>query len=127
MAKRAKTTEPQARKSLLLAITCDPRSSHRPAEAIRLAAGVAAWRKVDVTLYFGGPAVLAVNSDPDDFVDEESYTRYLPMCIESGCSLFIESGSPFLEKLIPGELAYQKISQPDFARLAAGMNYLLRF
>src|SRR3954453_16970992 len=104
----ANTTPPQARKSLLVAVTCDPRSSHRPAEAIRLAAGVAAWRKVDVRLYFAGPAVLALNSDSDDFVDEESYTRYLPLCIESGCSLFIESGSSFLGELVPGELAYQK-------------------
>lgn len=127
MAELAKTTETSARKSLLVAVTSDPRSSHRAAEAIRLAAGVAAWRKVDVTLYFAGPAVLAISSDPEDFVDEESYTRYLPMCIESGCPIFIEAGSSLLEKGVPSELAYQKISSQDVARLAATVNYLLRF
>ncbi len=74
-----------------MAVTSDPRSSHRPAEAIRLAAGVAAWRKVEVTLYFAGPAVLAVSADAEDFVDEESYTRYLPMFVELGRPVLIES------------------------------------
>jgi hypothetical protein len=127
MAQSTNPTDRPARKSLLIAVTSDPGSSHRPAEAIRLAAGIAAWRKVDVTLYFAGPAVLAINSDSDDFVDEESYTQYLPMCIESGCPIFIESGSSLTERLAPGELPYEMISNQQFARLAATMNYLLRF
>ena len=76
--------ENSTRKSLLVAVTSDPRTSHRPAEGIRIAAGVAAWRKVDVRLYLGGAAVLALSSDVDDLVNEESFREYLPMLNESG-------------------------------------------
>ena len=36
---------------LLLLVTSDPRTSARPAEAVRIAAGIGAWKKADVTLY----------------------------------------------------------------------------
>ena len=44
---------------LLLIVTTDPRISPRPAEAVRIAAGVGAWQKIDVTLYLRDAAVLA--------------------------------------------------------------------
>ena len=108
-----------------MAVTSDPRSSHRPAEAIRLAAGVAAWRKVDVTLYFAGPAVQAVSADADDFVDEESYTSYLPMFVELGRPVLIESESGTLTEA--GDLPYKKVSRGELASMASKVTYVLRF
>jgi len=116
-------TETSAGKSLLVVVASDPRASHRPAEAIRLAAGVAAWRKVAVTLYFTGLAVAAVSADCDDFVDEESYTRYLPMFVESGGGLYVESTG----SASSAELPHEKMSLQQFAALASKMTYLLRF
>jgi len=116
--------EPTSRKSLLVVVTSDPKSSHRPAEAIRLAAGVAAWRKVDISIYFAGPAVVAVSPDPDDFVDEESYTRYLPMLQEFGCPILVEGGRPAAG---PTSVPYATISPKELATRAAQMTYLLRF
>jgi hypothetical protein len=46
--------------SALFIIRGDPRVSHRPAEAIRIAAGVGTWKKTDITVYLHGPAVLAL-------------------------------------------------------------------
>ena len=63
----------------LFVIVSDPRTSHRPAEAIRIAAGVGAWKKVDVSLYLHGEAVRILDDATGDFVDEEQFTRYLPM------------------------------------------------
>jgi len=110
-------------KSLLVVVASDPRSSHRPAEAIRLAAGLAAWRNVVVTLFFTGPASAAVGADCDDFVDEESYTRYLPMFVESGGNVYVQSSAVALS----AELAHEKISRQQFAALASKVTYLLRF
>ena len=59
------------KRGVLLIIATDPRSSHRPAEAIRIAAGVGAWGRVEVTLYLHGPAVLALSDDTDALVDGE--------------------------------------------------------
>lgn len=66
------------RPSVLFLLGSDPRSSARPAEAIRVAAGVAAWKKVDVTVYLRGPAVLALGEWLDELRDEDNYSRYLP-------------------------------------------------
>ena len=110
-------------KSLLVVVASDPRSSHRPAEAIRLAAGVAAWRNVAVTLFFTGPATAAVATDCEDFVDEESYTRYLPMFVESGGRVYVESNAVALST----ELPHEKVSPQQFAALASKVTYLLRF
>ena len=63
----------------LFVIASDPRTSHRPAEAVRIAAGVAAWKKVDVSLYLYGEAARILEDTAGDFVDEEHIERYLPM------------------------------------------------
>jgi hypothetical protein len=115
--------EPLSRKSLFVVVSADPRSSHRAAEAIRLAAGVAAWRKVDVSIYFCGPAVIALNGDPDDFVDEESFTRYLPMLKEFGSSILVEAGATNGR----GKEGWQAISTEQLASIAGDKTYLLRF
>ena len=114
-------------KTILVVVTSDPRTSHRPAEAVRIAAGVAAWRKVDVSLYLGGPAVLALSSDVDDLVNEESFTEYLPMLSESGRPVFVESGAARLAQVTDARVAYSVIGRTELAALAAQTTYLVRF
>ena len=63
----------------LFVIASDPRKSHRPAEAVRIAAGVGAWNKVDVSLYLHGEGARILDETARDFVDEEHFERYLPM------------------------------------------------
>lgn len=110
-------------KTLIIVVASDPRSSHRPAEAIRLAAGIAVWRKVDVTLFFTGPGVAAVSSDPDDFIDPESYTTHLPMLLEHGRPLLVDS-----ESQPPADrVECTAISRQQFYANAATTTYLLRF
>lgn len=68
----------------LFVIASDPRTSHRAAEAIRIAAGVCAWKKVDVSVYLHGEAKRILEDKTGDFVDEEQLERYLPMLREEG-------------------------------------------
>jgi hypothetical protein len=63
----------------LFVIASDPRTSHRPAEAVRIAAGVGTWKKVAVSLYLYGEGKRILDDAPGDFVDEEHISRYLPM------------------------------------------------
>ena len=46
--------------NVLMMVTSDPRVSARPAEAVRIAAGVGTWRKAGMMLYLHGPAALAL-------------------------------------------------------------------
>ena len=76
----------------LFVIVSDPRTSHRPAEAIRIAAGVSAWKKVEVNVYLYGEAVRVLEESADDLVDEEHLTRYLPLLREGGAKLHAHKG-----------------------------------
>ena len=67
----------------LVIIETDPRTSPRPAEAIRIAAGIGAWKKTDVTLLLRGPvAGYSLQEYADELVDEDNFTRYLPLVAE---------------------------------------------
>ena len=68
----------------LVMIETDPRTSARPAEAIRIAAGIGVWKKTDVTLLLRGPvAGYSLQEYADELVDEDNFTRYLPLVAES--------------------------------------------
>ena len=113
--------------SLLVLVTSDPRTSARPAEAVRLAAGVGTWKKADVTLYLRGPAVRALGEWVDDLVDEDNFTRYLPIVGEAGRPVFVQRGAAELADLGDAPLSFEEIDDAQLAVLAARSNYILRF
>src|SRR5947209_4299159 len=69
------STDPAAMQ-LLFIITSDPRHSPRPAEAIRIAAGVGVWKRTGLTVYLRNAAVLALSEDTAGLLDEENYRRH---------------------------------------------------
>ena len=111
----------------LFVITSDPRKSHRPAEAIRIAAGVGVWKKVEVLVYLHEAAVLALSEYPDDLVDEENYTRYLPMLRESERPIYVQRGSPLLAQVGEPSLLFEEISGTQLGELAAQSSSVLHF
>ena len=74
-------------KRVLFIIDSDPRSSHRPAEAVRIAAGIAVWKQVEVSLYFRGPAQLALTEEAETLVNGDHFTRFLPLLREADAPL----------------------------------------
>lgn len=112
---------------VLLLVTGDPRISARPAEAIRIAAGVGTWKKADVTLYLRGPAVLALGEWVDDLVDEDNFTRYLPIVGEFGRPIYVQRGATDLSDLGETTLKFEEIDDARLAELAAQSSYVLRF
>lgn len=113
--------------SLLCIIASDPRSSARPAEAIRIAAGVGAWQKVDITVYLRDAAVLALSEFADEFVDEDNFTRYFPIVAESGRPIYAQRGAPLLNEIGESAMKFEEIDDDRLVALAAGSNYVLRF
>jgi hypothetical protein len=113
--------------SALFIVTGDPRTSAKPAEAIRIAAGVGTWKKTDIRVYLRGPAVLALSEFVDDFVDEDNFSRYFPIVGEFGRPIYVQRGATLLAELGQAPLAFEEIDDARLAQLAAESNYVLRF
>lgn len=111
----------------LFIVTGDPRTSAKPAEAIRIAAGVGTWKKADITVYLRGPAVLALSEFTDEFVDDDNFSRYFPIVGEFGRPIYVERGEPLLSELGESPLRYEEIDDTRLAELAAESRYVLHF
>lgn len=114
-------------RTALFIVNSDPRTSPRPAEAIRIAAGIGAWKRVEVTLVLSQAAALALREFPDDLQDEDNFTRYLPILREWGRPVYVETGAPFLEDLGETPVPYERITISQLAAMAAASNCVLRF
>lgn len=85
-----------ATRSITLVIRDDPRQSHRPVEALRIALGLAAGEN-PVTVVLVGQAVRLLAEDSDEIVDVEILEKYLPS--------FRHLAIPFILVLPPGHAA----------------------
>ncbi len=63
--------------SIVLVIREDPRLSHRPVEALRIALGLAAGEN-PITVILIGQAVQLLAEEAEDIVDVEILEKYLP-------------------------------------------------
>ncbi len=109
----------------LVVISSDPRSSARPAEGIRIAAGVGAWKKTEVTLLLRGPAGYALGEYVDELVHEDNYTRYLPIVAEGARPLFLADDFTDAAALEGSPWKFQRASEADIARLYAENDYFI--
>lgn len=116
-----------ANPSVLFIVEGDPRTSPRPAEAIRIAAGVGAWKKANITLYLREAAVLALSEFADELIDEDNYTRYLPIVREFGRPIYVQKNTAHLTGLGESAFQFQEISDAELADLAAKSTYVVHF
>jgi hypothetical protein len=109
----------------LFVIDGDPRKDGRVVEAIRVAVGVAAWKRVDVAVYLAGAAVLAAAENIDDLVEADNLVRYTPLLRDLGRPVYIDGG--FAPGLSEAAVPIEAIDLAGLAELAARSTYLLRF
>ncbi len=115
------------RPSLFVLVESDPRESERPAEAVRIAAGVGAWKKADVTLYLRGPAIRALGEWVDDLKEEDNFTRYLPLLGDSGRPVLAQKGAAELDDLGESPIKFELVDDAELARRMAGARHVMRF
>jgi len=113
--------------SVLFVIGGDPRTSPRPAEAIRIAAGVGAWKKSQVSVYLRDAAVLALGEYVDELVDEDHYNRYMPILGEFGRPVYVQAENPFLSELGEPRVRFERVPDAQLATFATRFDYLLHF
>lgn len=115
------------RPSVLFVVTGDPRSCHRPAEAIRIAAGIAAWKKADLTVYLHDAAALALSEWTDDFVDGDFFERYLPTLGQTAAGIFVQKDGAHNGALDRAPIAFQEMDERELAECSARATTLIRF
>jgi hypothetical protein len=96
---------------VLFVIDSDPRRSGRPAEAVRIAAGIAAWKQAEVSLYFRGEAGRALTDEAESLRDGDTFARYLPVLREAGARLLSDA----------------EMTEEELAAWAAGQTSVARF
>ncbi len=112
---------------VLILVTSDPRTTHRPSEAVRIAAGVGAWKKAEVQLYLRGPAIRVAGEWVDDLVREDDLVRYLPLTVGPGRPLWVQAGAAELSDLGATPVEVEPIDDRELARRCAESTYILRF
>lgn len=112
---------------VLIVVESDPRTSGRPAEAIRVAAGIGTWKKAEVLLYLRGPAILSLSEYSDEWIDEDNFSRYLPILKEWGRPVYVQEGAPEIAELGEPLTPYEEISDAHWASIAAQATYAFRF
>ena len=112
---------------VLFLVTSDPRISPRPAEAVRIAAGVGVWEKLDVTLCLRGPAVLALGADAEELVEGESFARHLPLLAGAGRPIFAQPAGLRVEEPAAPAVRATVIDDAQLAALAARSRCVVRF
>jgi hypothetical protein len=118
-------TEPaRQHRSLLLVVSTNPELSPRPAEAVRIAAGVSAWQNVRVHLWLRGEAIRMLDEDHPAFMDEEHIDRHLES-LAPQVTLLVDAAG--LLPKSPSRVPFQTASEAELARLAAGMTTVIQF
>jgi sulfur relay (sulfurtransferase) complex TusBCD TusD component (DsrE family) len=112
---------------VLIIITGDPRKSARPAEALRIAAGVGVWKKADITVYLAREAVQVLNETADDLMEQEIYAKCWEILAETGKPVYAAKNADRLRETETTAVAVMEISDEQLAQLAAEQTFVMRF
>jgi len=115
------------KRRVLFIVDSDPRTSPKPAEAVRIAAGVGVWEKAEVTLYLRDAAVLALGEFADELVDGENFTRYLPVVTEGQRPVLVQREAAQLKELGVPNVKFESIDDKQLAALSAASDATVRF
>lgn len=110
----------------LVVVETDPRTSARPAEGIRIAAGIGAWKKTDVTLLLRGPAGYSLQEYADELVDEDNFVRYLPLVAEGPRPIYVEDSFGDLAALAESPWRFEVVTRERAGQLMRESDYLIR-
>ena len=113
-------------RNCLIRIVSDPRQSPRPAEAVRIAAGVGAWRKVQVHLCFEGPAVRALDEFADELTNGDLFTQYLRAIPDHGGRILVENENPLLASINPA-VPFERLSADQIHHFTGEMDHVMQF
>jgi hypothetical protein len=113
--------------NLLVIVTTDPRLSPRPAEAVRIAAGVAVWGKVRVLLWLEGSAALGLEETCDHLCDADVMGRHLVILQEAGGRILVPENNCHLEQIDHARVSFETVEAGSLARWVQKQHSVMRF
>lgn len=111
----------------LFLISSDPRTSGGPAEAVRIAAGLAAGREIDLTLCLCGPAALALSERCEEFVDGDFFTQFWPVWAETQREVWVHTTPAYLEHVRESPVPCRIVTTDELAHAASACASVSRF
>lgn len=111
--------------NMLIVVSADPRLNRRAAEAVRVAAGLAALGELRVGVCFCGVGVLILSRPASAFADGEVIEASLPVLAKHAAKIWAKANDSFLEG--ERQTNYERISANELAAIAAYAGYMIRF
>lgn len=111
--------------NMLIVISADPRANHRAAEAVRVAAGLAALGELRVGVCFCGAGALILSRPAASFADGEVIETSLPVLAKYAAKIWAQTDDSFLE----GErrVNYERVGANELDAIAAYAGYVIHF
>jgi len=117
--------KPKAR--MLIIIDSDPRTSPRPAEAMRVAGGMGVWEQVQVNVVLRHAASWVCAPDTSELKGAQMFKQFIGMVRESGGEVFVQADVETMQVLHGDMLMKRNLKDKKLVELAAGADLLLRF
>lgn len=111
----------------LITISEDPSRSHRPAEAVRIGAGIGGWKKTEVDFLLRGAAAKILSPYADEFVDGENYEHYMPIVREWGRPILLAPDAIEDGDLKESETRYERCDASRVAALTEAASFFIPF
>lgn len=111
--------------ALIVIIAVDPRTNRRAAEAVRVAAGLAALGELRVQVCFCEAGSLILSRPAASFADGEVIEASLPILAKYAAKIWAQSDDSFLEG--ERQTNYERLGADGWARIVGGAVRVIRF
>lgn len=114
--------------NIVCLITSDPRTSHKPAEALRIATGLGTGGgTIKIILAGASPAVLTHASSEIELADAETIERYLPILAEWDFMFYVERDALPVGALDETDYPVTLVTRQEIATMLAEADRCLVF
>ena len=104
---------------IIFLIRSDPSESHRPAEAIRIAAGLGTGNN-SIKIILSGEAVRVLSPDEEDLEDMDIIEKFLPIIKDWEIPLYVDRDSSAGIDLKKSPYAFRTVDNEAVAEILAG-------
>ena len=116
---------PPPNNNLLIVVSADPLTNRRAAEAVRVAAGLAALGELRVGVCFCGAGALILSRPAASFADGEVIEMSLPVLAKHAVKIWAKADDSFLEG--EKQTNYERLGADELAAITAYAGYVIHF
>ncbi len=106
-------------RSLLFIVRDDPRTSPRPAEALRIVAGLCAVQQISVRLVLTGAAVRLLSHETGALLEADQVERCRALLVDAGYVVLVSDGSLQEHEIGVPAVPCREVSNEALARISA--------